>query len=111
MNGHASAVFFDKSAFYATYERKNKQPHSSVTRLIQLLTAGRRGNDMGGSVIYTTQPELSEMDLGMAQLFQMPLKNEKPTNTTKKNTAMIQRFSPLSGTLKRISKTLDFLRP
>jgi tRNA(Arg) A34 adenosine deaminase TadA len=75
MNGDASAVFFGKFASYATYERKNKQPHSSVTRLIQLLTSGRRGNDMEGTVIYTTQTELSEMDRGMAKLFKMPLKN------------------------------------
>lgn len=74
-NQDVAAVFFDDQAPYIAYERKNREPHSAVTRLIQILTAGRRGSTMGGKTIYTTLAQPTDMDYGMADLFGMRIIN------------------------------------
>lgn len=74
-NQDVAAVFFDDQVPYIAYERKNREPHSAVTRLIQNLTAGRRGSTMDRQRIYTTITALTEMDIGMADLFGMRLIN------------------------------------
>lgn len=74
--GEVAAVFFDDQVPYIAYERGNRVPHSAVTKLIQNLTAGRRGSTMDGKTIYTTQTQLSPMDLGMAKLFGMYIENK-----------------------------------
>jgi tRNA(Arg) A34 adenosine deaminase TadA len=76
-NADVAAIFFGDDVLYMAYEYKAGQPHSAVTKLIQNLTAGARGNSLAKETIYTTQLDLLPMDLGMAKLFGMWIQNRE----------------------------------
>lgn len=76
-NADVAAIFFGDDVLYMAYEYKAGQPHSAVTKLIQNLTAGARGNSLAKETIYTTQRDLLPMDLGMAKLFGMWIQNRE----------------------------------